>query len=239
LLAKGIGAHESKVGDLDGDGDLDILQKDFQQDRRVDVWLNTSKTAGKRVLLWNGRDFTGWKLFLGKTDVDVKDVWSVRKGVIHCKGVPNGYMRTEKDYANYHLHLEWRWPGKPTNSGVLLHMTGPDQVWPRCIESQLMSGHAGDFWLLFGTGITVDGKPYGNKPGNNYVNVKKKAPSSENPPGEWNTYDIYCIGATVRNVVNGVEQNYGTNASVSSGKICLQSEGSPIEFRNVFIIPIR
>ena len=40
LLSTGIGSHESKIGDLDGDGDLDILQKDFQQDQRVDVWLN-------------------------------------------------------------------------------------------------------------------------------------------------------------------------------------------------------
>jgi hypothetical protein len=102
-----------------------------------------------------------------------------------------------------------------------------------------MSGHAGDFWLLFGAGITVDGEVYANTPERKYVNVQKKAPSSEGPPGQWNAYDIFCIADTVRNVVNGVEQNYGVNASVSSGKICLQSEGSPIEFRNVFIIPIR
>ena len=40
VLSTGIGAHESKLGDLDGDGRLDILQKDFQKERRVDVWLN-------------------------------------------------------------------------------------------------------------------------------------------------------------------------------------------------------
>ena len=40
LLSKGIGTHEGKLGDLDGDGDLDILQKDFQEHQRVDVWLN-------------------------------------------------------------------------------------------------------------------------------------------------------------------------------------------------------
>jgi len=40
LLSTGIGSHESKLGDLDGDGRIDILQKDFQQDRRVDIWLN-------------------------------------------------------------------------------------------------------------------------------------------------------------------------------------------------------
>jgi hypothetical protein len=40
LLSTGIGSHESKLGDLNGDGRLDILQKDFQKDQRVDVWLN-------------------------------------------------------------------------------------------------------------------------------------------------------------------------------------------------------
>ncbi|MBI2298250.1 MAG: VCBS repeat-containing protein [Armatimonadetes bacterium] len=43
LLSTGIGSHESKVGDLNGDGRLDILQKDFQQDRRVDIWLNQGR----------------------------------------------------------------------------------------------------------------------------------------------------------------------------------------------------
>jgi hypothetical protein len=40
LLSTGIGCHESKLGDLDGDGRIDILQKDFQHDRRIDLWLN-------------------------------------------------------------------------------------------------------------------------------------------------------------------------------------------------------
>jgi len=186
------------------------------------------------VALWNGADFHGWKLFIPDENVDAKDVWSVRDGVIHCKGVPNGYMRTTEEYANYHLHVEWRWPEKPTNSGVLLHVQLPDQVWPKCIESQLMSGQAGDFWILSHSGITVDGRRY-EDPNNKYVHVKRKHDSSENPPGQWNTYDIYCQGDTVRCVVNGVEQNYGTAATPARGYIALQSEGSPIEFRNITI----
>ena len=40
ILSTGIGSHESKVGDLNGDGRPDILQKDFQHEQRIDIWLN-------------------------------------------------------------------------------------------------------------------------------------------------------------------------------------------------------
>ncbi len=198
----------------------------------------SASESDRRVQLWNGRDFEGWRLFLEGRNVDVDDVWSVRDGVIRCEGKPNGYMRTTKSYADYHLHVEWRWPEQPTNSGVLLHCRLPDRVWPLCIESQLQSGSAGDFWVLSHSGITADGKRYHDLK-NPYVHVKKKHDSSENPPGQWNVYDIYCRGDTIRSVVNGVEQNYGTEATPSSGYIALQSEGSPIEFRNIYIVPLK
>ena len=112
----------------------------------------------KKTILFNGKDLAGWKLFIPDEAIDVNKIWSVRNGVVHCEGKPNGYMRTKNKYENYHLHLEWRWAGEPTNSGVLLHASGQDKVWPRCIECQLKAGSAGDFVLINGTGITVDGR---------------------------------------------------------------------------------
>ena len=58
LISTGIGCHESRIGDLDGDGDMDILQKDFQQDRRVDVWLNGGTRPGARGV-GTSADFRG------------------------------------------------------------------------------------------------------------------------------------------------------------------------------------
>jgi len=185
----------------------------------------------KKIELWNGKDFSGWKLFLRDPNVDVKTVWSVKDGVIRCEGKPVGYMRTEADYAEYKLHVEWRWPEGAGNSGVLLHMSEPDRVWPKSIECQLASGNAGDFWVIGGT----DFKEHTDK---KHRRVAKKAESSEKPLGEWNSYDIICKGNTIRVFVNGVLQNEATGTTVKSGKICLQSEGKPIEFRNIYIEPL-
>lgn len=48
-LCRGIGFHEAQVADLDGDGDLDILDKPYNWDTpRVDVWLNNGTGARKK-----------------------------------------------------------------------------------------------------------------------------------------------------------------------------------------------
>jgi len=198
-------------------------------------------TPKKKIVLFNGENLDGWVRFIpgDKEGEDkqytVDKVWSVKDGVIHCTGKPNGYIRTQEHFANYKLHVEWRWVDKPTNSGVLLHKQGIDKTWPTCIESQLMHQNAGDFWLLSHSTIKVDGNQVGPK---QYANSKKKHDSNEKPVGEWNTYDIVCDGGTVRLTVNGLLQNEGTEATPSSGPICLQSEGSPIEFRNVYLEPL-
>lgn len=192
----------------------------------------------EKMDLFNGRDFTGWKLHVDEEGVSVADIWSVRNGVVNCKGVPNGYMRTEGKYKNYVLHVEWRWVGEPTNSGVLLHASGKDKVWPRTIEAQLKAGSAGDFVLINGTGVTTDdGKDWQNVK-EQYVGVPKKEDSSERPAGQWNAYDIICKGDAITLYVNEVLQNKGTTATDTSGWICLQSEGSEIEFRNIYVKPI-
>jgi hypothetical protein len=187
----------------------------------------------EKTPLFNGQDLSGWVRFAPGGNVD--EMWSVKDGVIHCTGQPNGYIRTEKAYRDYRLRVEWRWADKPTNSGVLLHMDGQDRVWPKCIEAQLMHEKAGDFWIIMGSSLKVGDKVQG--PGE-YINVPKREASSEKPVGEWNQYEITCRGGLVRLVINGVLQNEGTESNPASGHICLQSEGSPIEFRNVEIEPL-
>ncbi len=180
--------------------------------------------------LFNGKDFSGWKLFLAG-NADVTKTWSVENGVIKCTGKPAGYMRTEKDYANYKLTVEWRFV-KPGNTGVLVHMQGDDKVWPKSIECQGMHGNQGDFFVIEGT-------EFNEHKGKDGRRVAKNGPSIEKPVGEWNTYEIVCDGDTVIPSVNGKEMNRATGCSVTSGKICIQSEGSEIEIRKVTIEPAK
>jgi len=197
----------------------------------------------KKIELFNGKDLAGWVPFLPNDERDkqtrkfkAETVWSVADGVLRCEGKPNGYLRTEEHYANYRLHVEWRWPGEPTNSGVLLHRTGIDKVWAKCIEAQLQNERAGDIVLLGDASIEAGGKKVGGK---GIAFVKMQGPANEKPAGEWNTYDIVCDGGAVTLTVNGKLMNQAANADPAAGPICLQSEGSPIEFRNVYIEPVK
>jgi hypothetical protein len=189
----------------------------------------------EKVMLWNGKDFTGWKLFVLDSDHDVTKTWSIGDGAIRCTGKPAGYMRTERDYANYLLHVEWRWVGNGGNNGVLVHMSGPDKVWPKSLECQLFSGNAGDFWVIGGVEIAEHAKGGKRVQGRRTIKLKE---SSEKPPGQWNKYDIICKDDWLVVLVNGVLQNVATKCSEKSGKICLQSEGAPIEYRNIHIEPL-
>lgn len=185
-----------------------------------------------RIDLFNGKDFDGWKLFLPDENADPANTWSVKDGIVHCTGAPAGYMRTTEPYENYTLYLEWRFPEGAGNSGVLLHAQDKDEVWPKSIEAQLQSEHAGDFWVIGGTSFKEHTDPDDRR-------VVKKEASSEKPVGEWNQYKIVCRGDKIRVFVNGVLQNKATECTVTKGYIGLQSEGVPIQFRNIYIEPLK
>ncbi|HPO13252.1 MAG TPA: DUF1080 domain-containing protein [Candidatus Hydrogenedentes bacterium] len=198
------------------------------------VW---AAEAGQSVTLFNGKDFTGWKLFLPDAKADPAKTWSVKDGVVLCTGNPAGYMRTETPYENYRLRVEWRWPKDGGNSGVLLHIQEGDAVWPKSIEAQLHSGDAGDFWVIGGTEFKEHAEQ-GSKRVEGRRTLKLGA-SSEKPLGEWNQYEITCKGNSITVKVNGVAQNLASDCTVTKGFIGLQSEGAPVEFRNIILEPLK
>ncbi|MBN2012459.1 DUF1080 domain-containing protein [candidate division KSB1 bacterium] len=183
------------------------------------------------VQLFNGTDLSGWHIVLADSQYAENDVFFVKDSVLHCTGATNGYIRTDNDCANYTLTVDWRWIGEPGNSGVFVHAQPPDKVWPQTIECQLMAGHAGDFVLIGPNSIKIDTTMYETT--HKSKGIGKMHESSEKPAGEWNHYKIVCKDDSITCYVNGVLQNSGGIASITSGKICLQSEGTPIEFRNI------
>jgi hypothetical protein len=197
-----------------------------------------SFASAQPIKLFNGKDLTGWKVFLNPKakDADPARTFTVKDGILDVSGTPAGYILTEKDYSNYVLTLEWRFPGKPGNSGVFVHVSGPDKIWPKGLEAQLMSGRAGDIWLVDGFKTNVDAARKDPKQARHFFRMKDKV---EKPVGEWNKYEITCKGNTVKLVVNGETVNEGTEMEATSGKILLQSEGAPIQFRNIELTPIR
>ena len=68
--------------------------------------------------------------------------------------------------------------------------------------------------------------------------TRKAHPSNEKPVGEWNQYEIYMNKGDLRLIVNGLVQNVATDCWETPGKICIQSEGGPVEWRNLVLIPI-
>ena len=201
------------------------------------VMMSCKEDAGTSLI--NDEDLSNWTIYLEDPDADPDVVFRVEDGVIKVTGIPNGYIRTKESFSNYKLHVEWRWTAEPANSGVLVHTQGEDLFWPKSIECQLQNQNAGDLVLFQeGTGATINGSEYQVEPGNWVLVVRKLEESSENPAGEWNSYDITCEGNNIEIIVNGVLQNSGSDLTLSTGQIVLQSEGGPIEFRNIYLSPL-
>lgn len=198
----------------------------------VSVILLSSCKQSEKVMLFNGENLAGWNSVLvgGEDGDNAVNVFSVVDGNIRIAGNPFGYMYTEAQYANYRLHVEWRWIGEGTNSGIFQHVKYPDLIWPEAIECQLCSGKAGDLVMLGGAKI-FDIRCVGEFP------VKERFGDYEKTVGEWNEAEIVSDGRQMKIYINGEFANECRTIN-SRGHIALQSEGGPIEFRNIWLEPI-
>jgi len=202
--------------------------------------LALSCKSNKSIELFNGQDLDNWNIIVSTEDVEPSELFYVEDGLLNTIGVPFGYIRTKESYSNYKLHLEWRWIGEPSNSGVLINVQGEDLIFPHCVECQLKNSNAGDIVLMGkGAGITIRDSFYTvTSEENRYLVIPKFEESSEYPAGQWNSYDITSLDGEIEVMVNGVLQNSGIDMTPSEGNIALQSEGSPIQFRNINLQPL-
>lgn len=130
---------------------------------------STPKTAGSAaapsVKLFNGKNLDGWYTFIEKRgkDMDVKNVFTVDKGLIRISGEEYGCIITNQEYSNYKLVVEYKWGTKTyapradnaRDNGILLHSNGKDGgyegIWMHSIECQIIEGGTGDL-LVVGDG---------------------------------------------------------------------------------------
>jgi hypothetical protein len=214
------------------------------------LWVVAGQIAAQSVPvpqlvdLFNGKDLSGWV----NVNTD-PDTWSVQDGILVCKGTPIGVMRSEKQYENFVLHIEWRHMEDGGNSGVFVWsgaVPGERNRLPDGVEVQMLDSN----WLklrhaegqspspgyisgeLFGVGgvNVVPDYPRGERSSSVEMRVK--------PRGEWNTYDVVAVGGVIKLAINGKFVNGISGSTQRIGYLCLESEGSEIHFRNIKIMEL-
>jgi hypothetical protein len=203
------------------------------------------------IRLFDGTTLAGWTPDVPARDADPNGPPSfiVRDGKLVSLGKPEGHLLTDRRYRDYRLEVEYRFSGKPGNCGVLIHASTPRalyKMFPKSIEVQLMSGNAGDFWVIQ-EDIKVEDmetrrprrgtEKWGGAEGD-ARRVLNLTDGSEKPLGEWNSLVVEARGRTITVWLNGDLVNNGVDASVDQGRIALQAEGAEVEFRKVEIGPL-
>lgn len=177
------------------------------------------------------------------------DTWSKHKDLLVCTGNPIGVMRSEKQYENFILHIEWMHIEPGGNSGVFVWSNAnpaeksrlPDGVEVQMLELDWVNMHIKDgitppvayvHGELFGVGgvETIPDNPRGTR--------SKSVENRCKGKGIWNTYDVVCVDGVIKLSVNGKFVNGITGSTQRKGYICLESEGAEIHFRNLKIVEL-
>jgi hypothetical protein len=194
--------------------------------------------------LFNGRNLAGW------VNVNTaEDTWRVKDGLLICSGHPIGVMRSEKQYENFVLHIEWMHMEPGGNSGVFIWshaIPNQESRLPNGVEVQMLEldwpklntrdGRVPPVAYvhgeLFGVGgvKTVPDNPRGERS----MSIENRAKGR----GEWNTYDVVAVDGVVKLAVNGVFVNGISRTTQKKGYLCLESEGAEIHFRNIRLLEL-
>lgn len=172
------------------------------------------------------------------------DIYEFNDGMIRMHGNDNSCLMTKKSYKNFELELEYRWnledkykTNSTKNSGVMYNipLDASDKIWPKGIQFQIKENTTGDFIFLDQVTAKINGKLI--EAGASVVSPKFLA--NENPYGEWNTVVVKSFNGKITQYLNGKLVNECTDASSTEGKISLNYERSPIDFRNITIKEIK
>lgn len=190
--------------------------------------------------LFNGVDLNGW------IDVNTSpETWTVKNGEIICSGLPIGVMRSEKQYENFILEIEWKHMEAGGNSGIFIWSEGTpfsaDEPLTKAMEVQMLELEwatinnrtddyvHGELFPTMGMTATPD-----NPRGDRSKSIEKRCKGK----GEWNKYIIVAVDGTVKLSVNGKFVNGIRDSQRKKGYLCLEAEGAEIHFRNIRIMEL-
>lgn len=171
--------------------------------------------------------------------------------MLYCTGQPISVLRTAKLYTNFEINFQWNHRKPAGNSGIFVwadkekieQMTKDGKPGlPNGIEVQILDPAfnipgKNKWYTCHGDVFPVRQKMTPFPPLSNNGKGPRSFPSEERvkPSGNWNHYYVRAINGEIRLWVNGKEVSGGNNCSTTTGYLCLESEGSPIEFRNMRI----
>ncbi|HUT90204.1 MAG TPA: DUF1080 domain-containing protein [Thermoguttaceae bacterium] len=173
------------------------------------VSLAADKAEEGFVSLFDGKTLDGWHLMNGAKFV-------AEDGVIkHNDGL--GWLRSDKEYADFILRLELRFMKPKQDGGVFLRAVKEGKDWPdrkyevQCENSPRMA-------MIFGAKHDLN------------VELAQKAIK---PDGQWNKYEIKIVGSSIEVRLNGELVATSNSAdTLKRGYLGLQGENGSHEYRN-------
>jgi hypothetical protein len=182
------------------------------------------------------------------------DTWTWDGTLAKCTGQPVGVERTKRKFTNFEMVAHWRHLSHGGNSGFFIWASPegmkdiePGQLPSSGIEIQVLdhgytelyetqSGKKGDWFSTHGDVFPVGASklvPFAPLS----PNGRRSFPSENRsrPSPHWNHYYVRAINGEVRLWVNGKEVSGGSGANPATGHICLESEGAPVEFKDIRI----
>ncbi|WP_437201286.1 PVC-type heme-binding CxxCH protein [Planctomicrobium sp. SH664] len=221
--------------------------------------------------LLNGQDLTGWKVVLRGHPVgeDPEKIFQVVDGDLHLfketppgKEMPFGVLLSDESYSHYRFRFDYRWGEKKfaprqerqRDAGLLMHVVGPEKVWPMSFECQLQEGDTGDLFFVYtGGDAPVDENQKADltngvwSPVMSEQRVMRVVKESTAEKEGWNSVEVIVRGDSALFIVNGVVNNYTVNlrapigpdnavVPLTEGRLALQCEGAEIFYRNPEIL---
>ncbi len=206
----------------------------------INTLSKAEKTAGWQ-LLFDGKDFTGWRFYRGASPAAP---WSIDNGAITVSG-PGKDIITAGEYGEFELSIDWK-ISPAGNSGVI-YLVKEDETSPQTYNT-------GPEMQVLDNERHADGKLENHRAGALYDLVAPMKAAAK-PVGAWNTARIKVSHGRIEHWLNGVkvvEAPYGDDAwrkmvagskfkdmalfgKASAGHIALQDHGDPVWYRNIKI----